>query len=405
MTVEEAGNGSPFAEETHTWSPKRYMRSGFTLTLVLRLLTSTLLVVVPLYARDVLGVSEAHLGLYVLLLWIGNGAGVLLAVGVIAKQSMSSLLGFLLLASSTAALAFGMPGAGAYFVTGLAGVGMGLASPFLAGLMHLDSDSRSPFQGLGLNSVALGIGIVSGPLLASALLFFYSFSASFLALSAFSVLGVAVTLSRWRLRERSTTRHKLSVSHWARAFRNRGFSRAFLVNLLYSLILPAYISFGGAYAEARFGFTATDALLVFAAVFAGSTLVRAYAVSLADRIGRLDRLFALSLGLLPLSLLAVALAPSWGVFVLGLALFSLPHALVLPVSYYHALEAVDPEITMNASYAFQTSSGAAELLVPAAAIALVPVVGLSGLYIGMVPFAVAALILVAVGSRSRPRPA
>ena len=407
MTSVGAG-GEPAAEAqggTSTWSPERYMRSGFVLTLVLRLLTSTLLVVVPLYAHDVLGASEAQLGVYILLLWIGNAAGVLLAVWAIAKQSASSLLGFLVLALSTVSLAFGRAGTEAYALMALAGIGMGLAAPFLTALMHLDSASQSPFQGMGLNSVALGIGIVAGPLLASILLYFYSFEASFLALGAFSLFGAAVTASRWRRRERSTQRYRLSVQHWLRAFRNRAFTRAFLVNLLYSLLLPAYLSFGGTYVEVRFGFTATEALLVFAAVFAGSTLVRAYAVRIADRIDRLDRLLTLSVGLLPASLLAVALAPSWYVLVLGLALFSLPHALVPPVNYYHALKAVDGDTLMNASYAFQASSGVAELLVPATAVVVISAVGLSGLYLGMVPFAVAALVLVLLRARRPATPA
>ena len=45
-----------------------------------------------------------------------------------------------------------------------AGVGMGMAQPFLAALMHLDAGRGNPYRGIGLYSVALGIGLVLGPL-------------------------------------------------------------------------------------------------------------------------------------------------------------------------------------------------------------------------------------------------
>src|SRR5579885_38535 len=48
--------------------------SGFSLTLFLRILTVTSLIVLPIFMHDSLGVSYYSLGLYVALLWIGNAA-------------------------------------------------------------------------------------------------------------------------------------------------------------------------------------------------------------------------------------------------------------------------------------------------------------------------------------------
>ena len=60
-----------------------FLLSGFFLTMILRLLTSSLLILIPLAISVGLGVGPAHAGLYVVLLWVGNAAGVLGSVVVV----------------------------------------------------------------------------------------------------------------------------------------------------------------------------------------------------------------------------------------------------------------------------------------------------------------------------------
>ena len=170
-----------------------------------------------------------------------------------------------------------------------------------------------------------------------------------------------------------------SPTEWPRALANAVFRRAFALNFLYSLLLPVFLSFGAVYAEGRFGFTPTSALLLFTVVFTLSVASRVAAV----RVGsRLDGLIVASVVLLLASTLCLGFAPSWPVFVVGMLLFSLPHALVFPIASYYAFTSVRSEGTMNASYAFQASSGVAEFVSPAAAVVLIPVLGVQGLFLG-----------------------
>ncbi|MCL5067546.1 MAG: hypothetical protein M1368_04240, partial [Thaumarchaeota archaeon] len=85
------------------------------------------------------------------------------------------------------------------------------------------------------------------------------------------------------------------------------------------------------------------------------------------------------------------LAPSSALLVAGMLVFSIPHALVRPIPNFYALRAAGPGLVMNASYAFQTSSGIAEFLSPLVAGVAVAFYGISNLFIIMSPIALLAL--------------
>lgn len=356
---------------------RSYLQSGFVLALSLRLLTSSLAIVIPLFAVDALGEGPAGAGSFVVILWVGNAVGVVTAVAAVRNQSVSSVAGFALLGSAMAALA-GSGGASAHLLTLLAGTGMGLPQPFLSGLMHLDSRPGRPFSGLGIYSTALGAGLVLGPLLSYGVFDLGGFPAVFASLASVCLLGIAGALSGSRHLGAQPRPPPPSPRGWLGALRSRVFRRAFAVNLLYSLLLPLFLSYGAIYAEGRFGFSTTDAFLLFTGVFLVSVCARAAAVRVATR---LESLLIASVALLMVSSLILGLAPTWWVFVLGMMLFSLPHAFVFPVASYYAFTSVGGGEVMNASYAFQASSGVAELVSPAAAVALVAFVGVPGLFL------------------------
>lgn len=364
-----------------------YMRAGFVQALSLRLLTASLAIVIPLFGIDALGQGPAGAGTLVVILWIGNAVGVVASVSVVRDQSASSVGGFLVLAAAMAALAYGV-GWGASPLTLLAGVGMGLPQPFLSGLMHQDSPPGRPFSGLGIYSTALGTGLVLGPLMSYGVFHIGGFTAVFLSLSAVCVLGAAAAGGGVRRLSALPRPPAPSPSSWSRALARVAFRRAFLVNFLYSLLLPLFLSYGAIYAEGRFGFTTTEAFLLFTGVFAISVAARGVAVRM---VRRLHILFTASAALLLVSCLCLGFAPVWWVFVLGMFLFSLPHAFVYPLASYYAFTSVEEADVMNASYAFQASSGAAELLSPAAAVALVGAVGVQSLFVGGAVLAALAL--------------
>jgi hypothetical protein len=374
-----------------------FLASGFLRTLVLRLLTSALLIVIPLFLSKSLRVPDEYIGVYILLLWLGNAVGVLASITVLHRQSLSSLLGFGLLVLSLLGMALSVSSQLVVAISVLAaGVGMGMAQPFLAALMHLDAGRKNPYRGIGLYSVALGVGLVLGPLVPYGLLILGGFFAVFLTLSTLAAVGFAevlVRISDGGLLSPEKVEYSLSFTQWTAAFRSKGFSRAFLVNFLYSLLLPIVLSYGGVYGENRFGITSSTALLVFTAIFLVSTIVRSAAV-----LFRHSTRFSLLVSgvFLAGSFLAVGTAPSFSVFLLGMLAFSIPHALVLPATNYTALRSVENDIVMNASYAFQASSGVAEFVSPAIAVGVIAFYGMSSIFLTMAPIALLVLCMVAV---------
>lgn len=378
-----------------------YLRSGFVLALALRLLTASLAIVIPLFAVDSLGATSAGAGVFVVLLWVGNAVGVVSAVAAVRDQSVSSLAGFSVMALSLASLGYGGGGQWASFFAFTSGVGMGLPQPFLSALMHVESGPDAPFLGLGLYSTALGVGLVLGPLVSYGVLSAWGFSEVFVALSLVCVLGIGGALLGRGVVARGPRPPLPSPSAWMKALGDRVFGRAFAVNFIYSLLLPIFLSYGAIFAEGWFGFSSTSALLLFTLVFVISVSARVIAARLRSGF---DKLLLASLATLLASTLCMGLATSWPVFVLGMLLFSLPHAFVFPVTSYFAFSSARGEGVMNASYAFQASSGVAELLSPAAAVLLVASAGVPSLFLAGSVIAAAALVAATYSSPwSAPR--
>jgi MFS family permease len=373
------------------------MTSGFLLTLILRLLTSSLLIVIPLFLSEALSVPDAYIGVYILLLWLGNAAGVLASIIVLKRQSLSSVLGFSILVVSLLGLALSASSNFVVLISDFgAGVGMGMAQPFLAALMHLDAGRGNPYRGIGLYSVALGIGLILGPLMPYGLLFLGGFFVVFLGLSALAAVAVAEVLARMfrsGLLSVEKVDYSLSFAKWLTAFKSKAFSHAFFVNFLYSLLLPIVLSYGGVYGESRFGMSPSTVLLLFTAIFVISTFVRFLAVLLGHNV----RFSLLASGVfIASSFIAIGTAPSVQVFLMGMLAFSIPHAIILPATNYTALRAVGNNIVMNASYAFQASSGVAEFISPAIAVGIISAYGLSSIFLAMAPVAILVLAAVAI---------
>jgi Major Facilitator Superfamily len=374
-----------------------FIGSGFLRTLVLRLLTSSLLIVIPLFLSKSLRVPDEYIGVYILLLWLGNAVGVLASITVLKRQSLSSLLGFGLLVFSLLGMALSVSNHVMVAISDLAaGVGMGMAQPFLAALMHLDAGRKNPYRGIGLYSVALGVGLVLGPLLPYGLLILGGFFAVFLTLSAVAAFGLAEVVVRIfdaGPLSAEKAEYSLSLTQWVSAFKSKGFAQAFSVNFLYSLLLPIILSYGGVYGENRFGISPSTALLVFTAIFLVSTVVRSVAL-----LFRHSTRFSLLVSgvFLAGSFLAIGAAPSFLVFLLGMLAFSIPHALLLPATNYKALTSVENHIVMNASYAFQASSGVAEFVSPAIAVGVISWFGIASIFSIMAPIALLVLCMVAV---------
>jgi hypothetical protein len=357
-------------------TPPSYLGAGFVLALSVRLLTSALVIVVPLFAVGALGVTPSEAGGYVLLIWVGNALGVSAAVLALRDQSAASVAGFTLAALSMVGLAAGGGRLAPLFIL-TSGAGGGLPQPFLSAFMHSDSPPERPFSGLGLYSAALGTGLILGPLVAYGAYPVYGFAGAFLALVGVCAVGVAGAAAGHGSASGRPKPPRPSPRSWALSLRGGRFSRAVAVNFLYSLLLPLYLSYAGILAETRFGFSPEAALLLFTAVFAASVALRLVAVK--ARPG-LPTLLVTSSVVLLLGTIALWAAPSWPFFVAAMLAFSLPHAYVFPIANYFALKSADGDL-MNASYAFQASSAVAEFLTPSAAVLLVPLLGVQNLFL------------------------
>jgi hypothetical protein len=363
-----------------------YLGPGFVIALCVRLLTAALVIVIPLYAVTSLGVATSAAGVYVLLLWAGNAVGVAAAVLLVRSQSYSTAVGFGLVALAMGALA-ALGGAYAPLFMLLAGAGVGFPQPFLSAFMHLDSVKDKPFSGLGLYSSALGVGLILGPLVALGSYLLSGFSGVFLGLSLVCVAGLVAGAAGHGTVSRRAPPPRPDPKAWKASMKNVVFRRAIIVNFLYSLILPVFLSFGAIFAEKSFAFTSPDALLLYSVIFAVSVSLRLAAVKFE---GRLDRLLMAAAVALLVSTLTIGFAQSWAVFVVGMLVFALPHAYIFPVSNFYAL-ASSPQDVMNASYVFQASSAAAEFITPAAAVLLIPSWGVQGVFVVAAVLAAATL--------------
>lgn len=371
--------------------------AGFSLTLLIRLLSVTMLIVLPIFLRNTLKVSDSYLAMYILLIWIGNATGMLLAITTIKKHHVSSFFGFSSL--SVALIGFALASTSSFSgsavmgsLVAVAGIGMGLPQPFLAPLMHLNSKSERPFVGIGLYSIALAIGLILGPFTASIFFALGGFSLVFVALAGVAMIGACIVAARNFLSRKDhvleSRASSLSLSAWLRALRTRAFANAFLLNFLYSMILPIVISYAGVYGGDRFGISATNILFLFTATFVVSALIRVYVTS---RVTKLRLLILPSLAFLIVSIVLIGTAPTLLLFTTGMMIFSIPHALIFPITNFYALKSVGEDLVMNASYLFQTSSGIAEFVSPSIAGIAVVLYGISNLFIIMSPIAFIAL--------------
>jgi MFS family permease len=378
------------------------LASGFTLTLFLRLLSVTILSVVPLFMLDSLRISETEIGFYISLLWVGNAAGAAIAVWLVKRRFVSSVSGFSLLFLSLAGFAISEHYSLAFasFV-GLAGLGMGMAQPFLAPLMHLASKPSRPYLGIGLYSIALSIGLICGPFVAAISISIGGYVLLFLTLAMVSLLAVGeLVWSRLRGSARAIESQSFSILGLSKALRTKGFSNAFVLNFFFSMLLPIFLSYGGVLGEIGFALSSQNILLIFTGVFAISALIRVYNAKSAHNLES-KLIFAASFLVGSFLLIGISgISRSTEVFLIGMLLFSVPHAMIPPIANYHALKSVNSEYMIGANSAFQISSGTAEFVAPIIMAFLVPLYGLSRSFIIMSPVAVVCLVWALLPRRS-----
>ncbi len=93
----------------------------------------------------------------------------------------------------------------------------------------------------------------------------------------------------------------------------------------------------------------------------------------------------------------IGIAGNFYLFLLGFLLFSIPHALIYPITTFMALESGGKNSIITSTYIFQTSSGLAEFISPLAAIPIITLYSFSWVFLLMMPFSIAGLVLSLAG--------
>lgn len=349
--------------------------------------------VTPLVLVELFSFPPSAVGYVIAGYWIANGAGTIFALGVIKKPRFSTLLGFLILAVCLSGFAVSTSSILFEFWVVLSGLGLAILQAFLVPSMYSMGEGDRPHSGIGMYSVALSMGLISGPLLGSALVRFYGYDILFLVLSGLAVLMLAASKLSTLQRTSNKWNSSLAASPSAilSMFRHRGFANIYAQNFLYSLLLPIFVTYGGIFAGASFGVSTSTALILFTGTFVVSTLIRIVYTRM--RIHSFHIVLAIGFVCLAVSFILIGAAKSFPLFLFGFLLYGVPHALVYPSMTFVALETGGAEGVVSTSYLFATSSGVAEFVAPLAAVPIIIRYGLGSVFILM---AIVPLIALAV---------
>lgn len=375
----------------------RDIRALFGITFLQRSISIVVTTVSPIILVKILGVSIETVGWMIAGFWIANAAGALIAILVIRNRRSSILVGFVILVIAFVSAA-NIHDAQVY-VGGimLSGLGLSILEAFLIPSMHESSmASEVPQYGIASYSAALSLGLIAGPLLAAVGIHDYGFSRLFVAFAGISVISFFVVHRTGVQKSFSgeDTRSTISPRNILKVLRKRVFADYYVLNFLYSMLFPILVSYGGIYAEFRFGVGSATVLELFAAMFAISTLLRLLLIKFQPRHFRL--LLLASFASLFASFVIMGSADTFLVFLIGILLFSLPDGLIYPITTFMALESGGKESVIASTYIFATSSGIANLISPLAVIQIIALSGFSWAFLGMAPISIVALILAIV---------
>jgi MFS family permease len=376
----------------------RKARNGILLplsqTFLLRLLSVITQSVVPVYLVDYLGYTTRSIGVPIALIWVGNAVGALLAFYVLRRVVFNNMLGFLLISLSF--LGFGSGSANHNLVPLLVftgGVGSGCVQPLLIPIVHMWSLNGRRYSGVGLYSVALSLGLIMGPFVASFADSSTNYSTLYLALSLLAA-AFFVLSGLFRGEGIISSVPKNTSSSFRRTLSNRAFIREFTLNFLYSLTLPVVLSYTTVIGESDYGVSTSLMYRLMTLMFLISLLLRIVATS--SKSERFERKMLFPAAILPISISALAFHVNPLVYATGLVLFSIPHAFVYPWSLFNTLQSSKPDSLPAVSYLFSLSSGAAETASPPVASYFVGIFGGSAAFYAALPFGIAAAVWAAV---------
>ncbi|MDG6923465.1 MAG: MFS transporter [Nitrososphaerota archaeon] len=376
---------------------RRDVQTLFSITFLSRSTSVIVQTVSPIVLVNIFGTPAGMVGWMIAGFWIANALGTLFAAGVIRNRRYSLLAGFLILFITFLGAALIQSSLGYALCIVLSGFGLSIVQVFLIPTMHQSSTVKRPHMGIANYSTALSLGMIAGPLVAAAAVYVYGFSALFVILAVVSVATLAVVqvFGIQKSFSGEDTRGSLLPSNIFRVLRQKAFGNYPILNSLYSMLLPILLSYGGIYGEGKFHISSTLVLALFATVFTISTFMRMLFTRSEPRHFRI--LLVTGFSCLFVSFAMIGIAGNFYLFLLGFLLFSIPHALIYPITTFMALESGGKNSIITSTYIFQTSSGLAEFISPLAAIPIITLYSFSWVFLLMMPFSIAGLVLSLAG--------
>jgi len=305
------------------------------------------LTTIALLLRDGLHVGAASIGLVGA---IAGATNVLATLGISSRLHPSRqrdavvaatvllLAGLIVLAISPSVLVAGIGAA-------LVGVAGGLGMPSLTGLSQLLSrDQPDRERQLAIFTLVLSASLAIAPLVEAAILELAHQNVR-VPLLAFGVFPLVVigALSTIRLARPDAATHAADRANAAEVhpFAVPAARQALIAQLMYALPFAAVTAFGAAIARSLPHVSAAEAEQAFTAFFVTSFAARAV-VAARSPIVHKHRVLVLS-GLLTVAGIALAaIAPSFLLFALAMAVLGIPHGAIFPVVLSMLAEALDP---------------------------------------------------------------
>jgi len=210
-----------------------------------------------------------------------------------------------------------------WIISAAAGLAFGLVMPNLITAASLTGDRKSAERLLSLYSTSLSLSLILGPLLETYLLTLFGYSEVFLWFIPLAIIGVILSS---RIKFPEVKRENRGIE----ALRNKGFISSVITITTYNIPFAAFTTFLAILAKERFNLPNFEAYSVFLPFFIISFLTR---LSMTIKpFNDLRAPLAISIGITIIGLLGILYSPTYGIFLLVIALLGIPHGSIFPMA-------------------------------------------------------------------------
>ncbi len=331
--------------------------------------------VLPLYAFS-LNITPFYISIIIAILWVFNGIGSLL-INVSKKVNNFIVMSFLITLIGFILIIFSKNFFYLIISVSLVGLGLGSISILLAPSMHTDNKG---FEGIGLYSFALSLGLILGTLFSSIILSYLSFFYIFIFTVILLIIPISLAL-KYKF-NRHDFKLILKFNIIFSIMRNKKFSKYFILNFIYSFTLPLIISYWGIYEENSVKLKSNVVMLSLFLLFLTSSIIRFKSIKSSEK--NLVRQETVAILVLPISFILLNIHNIY-INILALLLFAIPHSILYPTFLYNAYKSLNKNNIIAGNLLFSASSGIAEFLSPIFALGIINMFTIKSLFLFALP--------------------